>query len=53
MFRKLFLGAAISIAAAGTSLAAEEGKQIKYRDLPADVKETVDKERGNHELKGI
>ena len=29
------------------------GRQIRYANLPAEVKETVDKERKNHELKRI
>src|SRR5207237_6464118 len=33
--------------------AQEFDEQIKYSALPAPVKETVDKERGKHELVGV
>jgi hypothetical protein len=33
--------------------AQEYDEQIKYAELPAPVKETVDKERGKHELAGV
>ena len=46
----LGVGAAIP----STSYAQEQkSNQIRYANLPADVKETVDKERKNHELKRI
>src|SRR5215217_7397633 len=31
----------------------EKDEQIKYKDLPDAVRDTVDKERGNHELKSV
>ena len=34
MLRRLLLGGVFSLAVAGETLAADEGKRVKYRDLP-------------------
>lgn len=45
----------VSAAERGRGAAARDdtGQQVKYASLPPAVKETVDRERGKHELKGI